>query len=415
MVEEFLNLVTLEEALRRLLDGVSSVEPCIEGIRAQESLGRVLAGDVTAPEDLPGFERSSMDGFAVRAADTFGAGEGQPAYLEVAGEVPMGKSSDLKITPGRAVRISTGGVLPEGADAVVMVEDTEVNGSTLEVNKGVAPGENIVERDEDIRGGTLLFEKGQALGPAQIGALVGLGITEVEVFRLPVVGIISTGDELVPADEVPAPGKVRDVNTAALCASVVEAGCRAKPYGIVEDDPDRLLKASLEAVSGCDALLISGGSSAGVWDVTVDVIARLGKPGVLAHGIHLKPGKPTLIAVCDGKPVVGLPGNPASALAVFREVVAPLLSRLRGESQGALAGRHRTIEAVLDRSVASTAGRLELVPVALREEEGRVVANPILGKSSLIGTLARAHGNIRVPEGSEGLSRGGRVVVELLE
>jgi len=415
MAEEFLKLVHLDEAVEKLLSALSSGEPRTEWVRAGEALDRVLAADIEAPEDLPGFTRSSMDGYAVRAADTFGAGEGLPAYLELAGEVLMGSPSPVPVGPGQAVGISTGGLLPEGADAVVMVENTEPSGDTVEVVKGVAPGENTVRHDEDVAKGSLLVGKGQVMGPARIGALAGLGLTTVEVFVLPLIGIISTGDELVPPGEKPGPGQVRDVNSAALCAAVERAGCLARAYGIVEDDLRRLLDASRRALSECDALLISGGSSAGVRDVTVDVIAGLGKPGVLAHGIYLKPGKPTLVAACDGKPVLGLPGNPASALAVFREVLAPILERLRGEAQlpGPRAGR--TVEAVLDRPVASATGRLELVPVALRVDGETLVASPVMGKSNLIGTLAQANGNVRIGENSEGLRRGEAVIVELLE
>ena len=414
MPEGFLKLVHLEEAVGTLLAALSSREPPVEEVDAAEALGRVAAEDVRSPEDLPGFERSSMDGFAVRASDTFGAGEGQPAYLELAGEVPMGAPGTTKAGPGQTLRISTGGVLPEGADAVVMVENTEVSGCTVEVVRGVAPGENIIRRADDIAKGALLLQRGQVIGPPQIGALAGLGITKISVFALPVVGIISTGDELVPQDEKPGPGQVRDVNSAALASAVEQAGGISKVYGIIEDDYERLLEVSSRALSECGALIISGGSSAGVRDVTVDVIRELGNPGLIAHGIYLKPGKPTLIAVCEGKPVLGFPGNPASALAVFREVFLPVLRRLRGEAPDKV-GASRVVEAVLGRSVASDAGRLDLVPVTLEEREGELVATPVAGKSNLIGTLARARGQVRIPEGSEGLEQGARVIVELLE
>ncbi len=414
MAEGFLKLVHLEEAVEKLIGALSDREPFIEELNTVDALGRVAARDIAAPEDLPGFERSSMDGFAVRASDTFGAGEGQPVYLELTGEVPMGAPSPLKVEPGKTLRISTGGVLPDGADAVVMVENTELSGTTVEVVKGVAPGENIVRPDDDIAKGAILLEKGKTLGPAQIGALAGLGITRLSVFVLPVVGIISTGDELVPPDDRPGPGRVRDVNSAALAAAVAQAGCVSRTYGIIEDDCGRLLEVSRRALSGCGALIISGGSSVGVRDVTVDVIRELGKPGLLAHGIYLKPGKPTLIAVCEGKPVLGFPGNPASALAVFREVFVPVLRTLRGEAPDT-AKPARLVEAVLGRSVASDSGRLDLVPVTLSKQEGGLVAVPVAGKSNLIGTLARAQGQVRIPEGSEGLERGERVIVELLE
>ena len=415
MPDSFLELMHLPEAVAVLLESLGNMDPAVEEVGLAEALGRVLAGDIFAPEDLPGFERSSMDGYAVRASDTFGASEGLPAYLELTGEVPMGAPAEIAVGPGQAVRISTGGVLPEGADAVVMVENTELSGATVEVVKGAAPGDNTVRPDEDVARGSLLSGKGQVLGPAQIGALAGLGIQNVRVFKRPLVAILATGDELVPTEKRPGPGQVRDVNTAALCASVVQAGCEARAYGIVEDDFDTLLATSRAALRECDALIISGGSSAGVRDLTVDVLRELGEPGVLAHGIYLKPGKPTLIAVCNGKPVLGFPGNPASALAVFREVMVPVLKRLGGEEPGPTSIVPRVVEAVIERSVSSATGRLELVPVSLRLENGALMATPVLGKSSLIGTLARARGQVRIPEGSEGLEAGERVIVELLE
>jgi len=413
--DSFLELMHLPEAVDLLLESLGDIDPAVEEVGSAEALGRVLARDIVAPEDLPGFERSSMDGYAVRASDTFGASEGLPAYLELAGEVPMGAPAEIAVDPGQAVRISTGGVLPEGADAVVMVENTELSGATVEVVKGAAPGDNTVRPDEDVARGSLLSGKGQVLGPAQIGALAGLGIQNVRVFKRPLVAILATGDELVPTEKRPGPGQVRDVNTAALCAAVDWAGCGARAYGIVEDDFDTLLATSRAALRECDALIISGGSSAGVRDLTVDVLRELGEPGVLAHGIYLKPGKPTLIAVCNGKPVLGFPGNPASALAVFREVMVPVLKRLGGEEPGPTSIVPRVVEAVIERSVSSATGRLELVPVSLRLENGALMATPVLGKSSLIGTLARAHGQVRIPEGSEGLEAGERVIVELLE
>ncbi len=413
MTEGFLRLVTLEEAVRALL---AEIEP--QGIETlalslEEALGAVLAEEVTAHEDLPGFARSSMDGYAVRASDTFGASESLPAYLELSGEVPMGRPGDVEVGPGRAARISTGGAIPPGADAVVMVENTELSGGTLEVVKPVAPGDNVLAPDEDVSRGSLLFGAGTVLGPPQIGALAALGIMRVTVYRRPVVGIISTGDELVPPEERPGPGQVRDVNSPALAAAVRMAGCEGRAYGIAPDRFEELLAASRRALEECDALLISGGSSVGVRDMTVEVIAELGDPGLLAHGLHLKPGKPTLVSVCGGKPVLGLPGNPASALAVFREVAAPMLSALRGEAQGRERRAPRLVEAVMGRSVSSAPGRVELVPVELEEGEGGLVAMPVMGKSSLIGTLARAEGQVRVPEGKEGLEKGEPVTVEL--
>ena len=415
MSDSFLRLIHLPEAVRLLLQSVPAGVGSPEQVKIEDALGRVSAEDVRSPVDLPGFDRSSMDGFAVKAADTFGAGEGSPAYLELTGEVPMGRAGEVAVGPGQAVRISTGGVMPEGADAVVMVENTELSGATVEVVKGVAPGENTIAYDEDVASGGLLVEKGMVLGPAQLGALAGVGLAAVQVYGRPVVSIISTGDEVVPAGTDPDPGQVRDINTIALAASVSRAGCVPLARGIVGDDFDSLLGAAREALEVSDVLLLSGGSSAGVRDMTLEVLNALGEPGVLAHGLYFKPGKPTLIAVCDGKLALGLPGNPASALAVFREVLAPALMKMRGEKPPPAGLAPRTVEAVMDRSVSSSPGRLELVPVALTESEDGLVASPILGKPNLIGTLVRARGQVRVGEGVEGLEQGQRVIVEMLE
>jgi molybdopterin molybdotransferase len=253
------------------------------------------------------------------------------------------------------------------------------------------------------------------LGPAQLGALAGVGLTAVRVYGRPVVSIISTGDEVVPPGTDPGPGQVRDINTIALAASVSRAGCEPMVRGIVADEFDSLLAAAGEALAVSDVLLVSGGSSAGVRDMTLEVLDALGEPGVLAHGLYFKPGKPTLIAVCDGKPALGLPGNPAGALAVFREVLAPALMKMRGEKPGPASLAPRTVEAVMERSVSSAPGRLELVPVTLTESEDGLVASPIPGKPNLIGTLVRARGQVRVGEGVEGLEQGQRVIVEMLE
>jgi len=413
--EGFLRLSTVEEVIGLLEGALGAVRPEVEEVPLAAALGRVLAGDFAAGEDMPGFRRSTMDGYAVRSRDVGGAAEERPAYLELAGEVPMGGLAAESLADGHAMRISTGGALPEGADAVVMVENTELVGDTVEVLKGVAVAENTVGPDEDVAAGEVLIGRGRVLGPAQLGAMAGLGVTSIMVFGVPRVGIMSTGDELVAVEETPAPGQVRDINSMALAASVARAGCEPVTYGIVPDVIDEMLTVARRALGECDALIISGGSSAGVRDLTVKVLSALGPPGVLAHGIYLKPGKPTLAAVCGGKPAFGLPGNPASAMAVFGELVAPVLLMLRGERPGPASPTPRVAEAVLTRSVASATGRVDLVPVRLSLEGGTLQATPVTGKSSLIGTLARADGQLRVAAELEGIGKGQVVIVELLE
>lgn len=327
----------------------------------------------------------------------------------------MGKPAGFEIRESEAARISTGGMMPPGADAVVMVENTEVDGGTVEVFKGVAPGENVILKDEDVSTGSIVISKGTLISPTTVGAMTGLGLMEIEVFGLPVVGIISTGDEVIPPDREPSPGQVRDINTCLLKAAVEKAGCISKSYGIVKDENELLFDTSNRGLDDCDCLMISGGSSMGTRDLTIEVLGRLGEPGLLAHGLYLKPGKPTLIAYCREKPVFGLPGNPGSALAVFNELVVPVLKRLRGEAAENIPRGARVVEAVLETSISSATGRMELVPVSLEKENGTIIATPIFGKSNLIGTLARARGNIRIPEGSEGIEAGATVTIELLD
>jgi molybdopterin molybdotransferase len=327
----------------------------------------------------------------------------------------MGASTSLKINAGETAGISTGAVMPDGADAVVMVEHTQQEGASIEVLRPVAPGENVIRSDEDVPAGAVAVLKGRRIGAGQAGVLAALGILEVEVFARPVIGVISTGDELVEVKDNPGPGQVRDVNSAALSAAIELAGCEPKRYGIVGDELDVLLEVSKRALEECDAVIISGGSSAGVRDVTVDVISRLGSPGLLAHGIYLKPGKPTLVGVCDGRPVLGFPGNPASAIAVFNELFEPMLGRLKGLEEVSWPKPVKVVRAVMERPVSSGTGRLELVPVTLREESGRLLAAPVPGRPNLIGTLARARGNVRIPKGVEGIAAGAEVEVEMLD
>ncbi|MDD5447590.1 MAG: molybdopterin-binding protein [Actinomycetota bacterium] len=413
MGEDFLKLIKPGEAVNIVLEALADYEPPPEVVSLDEAVGRVVAFNVESPEDLPAFARSAMDGYAVRARDTFGATESLPAYLEVSGEALMGEPVDIELEPGKAILLSTGGQIPPGADAVVMVENTELESGLLEIRKAVAPGENIVLPGDDIPKGAVVLEKGELIGPPQAGSLAALGITSIEVFTLPVVGIISTGDELVPPEVSPGPGKVRDVNSTAVRAAVRMQGCKEKSYGIVRDEFETLRLACRRALEECDMLIISGSSSMGVKDMASCVFDSLGSPGVLAHGLHMKPGKPALIAFCDGKPAVGLPGNPASALVVFSEVIRPILAQLRGEKKGLVGFAPRVLEGRITKSVASKTGKEELLPVELSEEGSDILATPVLGKSSLIGTLVRADGFVRISEASEGVEKGSVVKVEL--
>ena len=372
-----------------------------------DAAGRLLARDVVSPVDLPGFARSTMDGYAVRAADTFGASDSLPALLTVAGEVGMGEVAQIDLPKHSCVRVATGSMLPAGADAVVMVELTEeIDDTTMAVLRPVAPGENVVVADEDAARGEVLLTGGRLLREHDIAALAAVGMPDVEVSVGPRVGIISTGDELVDVGAAPAPGQVRDMNSYALHAAARLAGARPEILGIVRDDYASLAQAMRDALGRVDMLIVSGGSSIGTRDFAREAIDSLGRPGVLVHGIAVKPGKPTIIAVADGVPVFGLPGHPVSCLTVFRLLVEPAIARWMG---GRLVSRE--LVARIGANVASAAGREEYVSVRIARRDGETWADPIFSKSALISGLASADGTIRIPAGTEGVQKGDVVTV----
>ncbi len=408
---EFFNVMppaqALETLFRRWTVAVQS-----EMVPTAEALGRVTAGPVRSPISLPAFPRSTVDGYAVRAADTVGASEGLPAYLTIVGEVPMGQRATLTVGRGQAAIVHTGGMIPEGADAVVMVERTHrLDERTLEVLRAVAVGENVIQVGEDVQAGEEILPAGHRLRPQDVGGLLGVGITQVAVARRPVVAIIATGDEVVPPDREPGPGQVRDINSYTAEAMVRRAGGIPRLMGIVPDDFEALLERARQGLAQADMLVLSAGSSVSVRDMTSEVINRLGAPGVLVHGLSIRPGKPTILALCDGKPVFGLPGNPVSAMVAFELVVTPALWRL----QGTTPPEKRRVKARLLRNLSSVAGREDYVQVRLVEREGELWADPIFGKSNLIFTLVRADGVVRVPLDATGIPAGEEVEVVLHE
>jgi molybdopterin molybdotransferase len=390
-----------------------------ETVFLEAACGRVLAAGVLAAETLPAFARSTMDGYAVRSGDTLGASEQSPAYLRLAGEIPTGVVPEVAVGRSEAVRIHTGAMLPDGADAVVMVEDTNLQPSTdagqaeVEVLAAAAAGENVLTVGEDVRAGAPAVIAGRRLRAADVGGLAALGISRVAVRARPRIAILSTGDEVVPVSAHPARAQVRDVNATTIASVVADAGGIPIARGIVRDDPDELERALREALDSADAVVLSAGSSVSARDLTAGVVARLGAPGILVHGIAIKPGKPTVLAVCDGKPVVGLPGNPASALVVAWRIVRPMVRLLGGErfdAEGAADEHART--AVLDVSVPSRPGREDFVPCTLaRDADGALRATPVFGSSNLIFTLVRSDALIVVPLDRSGLSAGESVRV----
>ena len=380
-----------------------------ETVPLGDALRRVPGEPVIAPHPLPGFARSTVDGYAVRAADTYGVSEGLPGYLTLAGAVLMGTEPTTAVTSGTAVVMPTGGALPPGADAVVMIEYTaETMPGTIEVVRPVAPGEGVVRADEDAKPGDAIIGGGRPLRPQDLGMLAAAGVTSVTVRKKPVVTIFSTGDEVVPADTAELkPGQVRDATATALAALTVDAGGEPVYGGIVPDDPGALEKALRDALPASDVLVISAGSSVGVRDETATAVARLGEPGIWCHGLAIKPGKPTLLADCAGVPVIGLPGNPRSALVVFRLIGMPVIRMVGGCE--ALPPQPTT-RARLSRDLASAAGRLDVVQVTVGEDG---MATPVFGLSALLSVLTAADGYIVIPDDATGLAAGSEVDVIL--
>jgi molybdopterin molybdotransferase len=408
-VPEFLSLLPPDQALNRLLEHIAEAPPAMEVVDVRQSLGRVLAAPVCAPHALPAFSRSTVDGFAVIAADTYGASDSLPAYLRLAGEVPMGKPAGLALTPGEAALIHTGGMLPAAANAVVMIEYTQaVRSGEIEILRPVAPGENVLQKGEDVAEGEEVLRSGVRVRPAELGGLMALGIKSVRVARPPRVGILSSGDEVVGPDVEPGPGQVRDINSFSLQALIEQAGGAPVLYGIVPDDESLLRQAVSRTLLENDMVVITAGSSASTRDLTAQVVHEMGPPGVLVHGVNVKPGKPTILAVCQGKPVVGLPGNPVSALVIARLFILPVLEKLLGITQRKpMAG----IPAVLATNLASQAGREDWVPVRLLPGRDGYQADPIFFKSNLIFNLAHADGLVRIPADATGLGAGEQVTV----
>lgn len=474
IMQDFFDVKSVAEARRILVSAWGGSDPPSlgrEDLGLLDALGRVLALDVTAPEDVPAHARSTVDGYAVIAQDTFGASESQPAFLQLVEEIATGSAPRKPLRRGQVSAIPTGGVLPRGADACVMLEHTDrMDEHTVLVQKTAAPGENVVQPGEDVRRDETLLLAGRSLTPYDLGALAALGLTSVAVVRRPRVAVISTGDEVVPPSVSPAPGEVRDINTYTLASALLTHGAQPVMLGIARDEHSALRSAVERGLELADAVVVSGGSSVGTRDNSARVIRDLGPPGVLVHGVAVKPGKPVILAVCKRKPVFGLPGHPVSALVALdlfvRHALSAMLARaLDGlcadapcrrtdeilESEGARAGARRGggvadgipvggsprdgsvsswgtiggaalhevlsrdtwVTARLTRNVASAPGREDHVRVSLILRDGEAFAEPILGKSGLISTMIRSHGEIVIEPEQEGLLEGSVVRVRV--
>jgi molybdopterin molybdotransferase len=407
-MKEFFKVTDLETVLeyRKEFPQVGTEE-----IPLVETVGRILAEDIIADVDLPDFPRTIVDGYALQGASTFGASEGNPAFLAVIGGVAMGESPEVTIGPGEAVRIATGGMLPQGADSVVMIEHTQaIDDATIEVYRSVAPGQNMIAIGEDIKKQSRMLMQGQTIRPQEAGLLAALGKQKVAVFQKPVIGIISTGDEIIPIHAAPTLGQIRDINTYTLTGLIHEAGAQAVSFGIVRDDFETLFEKCRLALEQCDMILISGGSSVGARDFTVDVLSALQDAKILVHGISISPGKPTILANAQSKAFWGMPGHVVSAMIVFSRVVKPFVAHLSGQAAGQK--KELRLPAKLSRNVASRQGRIDFIRVQFRLEEGRLWADPVLGKSGLISTMVFADGLLEIDINTEGLDKG--TVVEVI-
>lgn len=412
-MSEFLKLVSISKAQEIILSNIPANHTSEIVIDTVKSLGRVISSDIITDHPLPLFPRSTVDGYAVRAKDTYGASESMPAYLQIVGEVNMGTSTNISLSPGQAVLIHTGGMVPENADAVIMIEETQPIGSNeLEVRKAVGSGENFLAVGEEIDKDSVVIPAGTKIRSVEIGGLMAIGRVEVPVRKKPRIGIISSGDEIVFPGSAISLGKVRDVNSYLLASLVSKWGGEPVLYGIIKDNLEDLVSVAKQAYEQCDVVLFTAGSSVSVRDVTAQAIGTLGKPGVLVHGVNIRPGKPTIIAVCSGKPVIGLPGNPVSAYVTANLFLSPIIKLLLGVKE---LDSSPAILAKLSINIPSQAGREDWIPVKISTSNQNLDATPIFSKSNFIFSLIAADGLIRILPDQTGLEAGKIVEVFTFE
>ena len=396
--------VQTPEELYKKLDRFKALSS--EKVNIDDSLHRVLSEDIISPINLPEFRRSTVDGFALKARDTFGASEKNPAILRLIGEIPMGQLSDIEAKDGEAVKVATGGMVPKGTDAVEMVEYTEwVDSHTLHAFKTLSPLENVIQVGEDVKAGEVVLYKGHLIRPQDIGLMAGIGKTNVHVYLRPRVAIISSGDEIVPIENVPSPGEVRDINRYTIVSMVKETGGIPLFLGIAKDRFDALKEKIELGLRESDMVVITGGSSVGSLDLTGEVLQIFPGTEILGHGVSIRPGKPTLLADINGKPFLGLPGHPVSAMVIFHFFGKPILKILSGLSREGIWHQIK-VKAKASRNIPSVPGREDYVRVRLEEREGTLWAHPIFGKSGAISNLVNANGLIRIGINEEGLEEG---------
>ena len=399
---DFFNVVTVEEGRQMLLDNFKDFQLETERVHILDSVDRTLAEDIVSSIDVPDFDRSTVDGYGIVVEDSHGATEAIPSILDIRGEIRMGELSDMKISSGQTVYIPTGAMVPKGATGVIMIENTEKMGEdSLLLYKPVSKGENIVYAGDDIKKGSPALEKGRIINAEVVGTLAALGIPQVTVYKMPRFYIISTGDEIIDIDEELAPGKIRDINSYALQVMAEKAGGKVVHRSIIKDNYELLREEVKKALEIADIVLISGGSSVGTRDYTDKVIKSFEGKGVLAHGLSIKPGKPTIIGDCEGKMVIGLPGHPVSSIVVFKALIEDYLDKKLGNKK-----IQPYVTATMDYNFPSSPGRETYQMVALRKEGGEYFASPTHGKSGMISLLSQSQGYMIFKSHEEGVNKG---------
>lgn len=406
---ELLNTLRIEEAQKKLEKYFIDLKLGQEEISILSAVGRIVCEDINSKVNVPEFNRSTVDGYAVISKDTFGASESLPSFFEVVGEVEMGKQTEIILKSGKSCYVPTGGMLPQNCDAVVMVEYTEVlDDNTVCVHVPVAPKENTLQMGEDIAKGQVIFKKGHKLRPQDIGVLAGMGLTKVNVYCKPKVSIISTGDEIVAPEEEAKLGQIKDMNTYSLATAAMRDGCEVVAMAVVKDNFQLLQSRLSEYIEISDFVLVSGGSSMGEKDITKDVINALGEPGVFIHGLAVKPGKPTIVGMINNKAIFGLPGQPVSALIIYQILVRNLIKHLHEEKN-----LKPYIVGELTVNIASAPGREHYMMMNISQENGKTIVTPVHGKSGLLSMMTKATGYIKIDTNQEGLTKGEIVKVYL--
>jgi len=409
----FRKLLTFEDAKRIIDENFTPSQMDDEDVALLEAYNRVLKEDIVSTVNVPSFDRSTVDGYAVKAEDTFGADENQPVMLNICGVVFAGEQPKMVLGKGEAVEIVTGASLPEGADAVVMVEDIERIDDQLQVYTAVTPYVNVMKKGSDIKSGETILHARQVLGASEIGALAALGLTKARCFKPPMVAVLSIGDEVTePGKPLPA-GKIFDINAYSLSTAITACGAKPIFFGVVPDDKPSLNKILTAALSSTDIVITSGGVSVGSHDYTPQIVNSLGKPGIVIPGIAVKPGKPTTVAFAQNKPIFSLPGNPAAALLMFHLLARPIIQRLcnRGTTE------MRSIRAAAGTKLFSAKGRRTfiMVKLVLDVEKNRLLAEPTDGASGAITLLTEADGFIEIPENQQYINKDEEVLVKLFK